>query len=75
MKLKRRVTPVRGELARRNQARLANELEHILRDELTKRLLDEIDQNILAELLAQVASRQLDPYTAAQHLMAGNSHA
>jgi LAO/AO transport system kinase len=64
-----------GELASRNRTRLANELEHILRDELTKRLLDEIDQIILAELLAQVAARQLDPYTAAQHLMAGGSHA
>jgi LAO/AO transport system kinase len=64
-----------GELVRRNRTRLANELEHILRDELTKRLLDEIDQNILAELLAQVATRQLDPYTAAQHLMADDNHA
>jgi LAO/AO transport system kinase len=63
------------ELARRNRVRLANELEHILRDELTNRLLDKIDQGDLADLMAQVAARQLDPYTAAQRLINGDSHA
>jgi LAO/AO transport system kinase len=63
------------ELARRNRVRLANELEHILRDELTNRLLDEIDQGDLSALMAQVAARQLDPYTAAQRLMAGDNDA
>jgi LAO/AO transport system kinase len=63
------------ELARRNRIRLANELERILRDELTNRLLDKIDQRALADLMAQVAARQLDPYTAAQHLINGDSHA
>jgi len=62
------------ELARRNRIRLANELEHILRDELTHRLLHDVDQSRLADLLAQVAARQLDPYTAAQRLIAGESH-
>jgi LAO/AO transport system kinase len=63
------------ELDRRNRVRLANELEHILRDELTKRLLDKIDQGALADLMAQVLARQLDPYTAAQRLIKGDSHA
>jgi LAO/AO transport system kinase len=63
------------ELARRNRIRLANELEHILRDELTNRLLDKIEQGDLSDLMAQVAARQLDPYTAAQRLMAGDNHA
>jgi LAO/AO transport system kinase len=63
------------ELARRNQIRLANELERILRDELMNRLLDEIDQDTLADLMTRVAARQLDPYTAVQRLIAGDSHA
>jgi LAO/AO transport system kinase len=64
-----------GELARRNQIRLANELEHILRDELLNRLLDKIDQSSLADLMTRVAARQLDPYSAVQRLIAGDSHA
>jgi LAO/AO transport system kinase len=63
-----------AELAHRNRVRLANELEHILRDELTNRLLDKIDQGALADLMAQVAARQLDPYTAAQRLITGDHH-
>jgi LAO/AO transport system kinase len=63
------------ELARRNQIRLANELEHILRDELMDRLLDEIDQSSLADLMTRIAARQLDPYTAVQRLIEGDSHA
>jgi LAO/AO transport system kinase len=63
------------ELARRDRLRLANELDHILRDELTNRLLDKIDQAALADLMAQVVARQLDPYTAAQRLMARDRHA
>ncbi len=62
------------ELARRNRVRVANELEHILRDELTSRLLDKIDPAILADLMAQVTARQLDPYAAAQRLITGDSH-
>ena len=62
------------ELARRNRIRLANELEHILRDELMSRLLERIDGASLASLMAQVTARQLDPYSAAQRLMAGETH-
>jgi LAO/AO transport system kinase len=64
-----------GELAMRDQIRLANELEHILRDELMNRLLDEIDRSSLADLMARVAARELDPYTAVQRLITGDSHA
>jgi LAO/AO transport system kinase len=62
------------ELARRNHIRLANELEHILRDELMGRLLDRVDRASLAGLMAQVTARQLDPYSAAQRLIAGDRH-
>jgi LAO/AO transport system kinase len=62
------------ELARRNRIRLANELEHVLRDELMNRLLHEVDQARLASLMAQLADRELDPYTAARQLMAGDKH-
>ncbi len=62
------------ELARRNRIRLANELEHVLRDELMNRLLHDVDQARLASLVAQLADRELDPYTAARQLMAGDKH-
>lgn len=65
---------VSQELARRNHIRLANELEHILRDELMGRLLDRVDRASLARLMAQVTARQLDPYSAAQRLIAGDTH-
>jgi LAO/AO transport system kinase len=62
------------ELARRNRIRLANELEHIVRDELMGRLLDQVDQASLTRLMAKVAARELDPYSAAQRLIKGDSH-
>jgi len=61
------------ELARRNRIRLANELEHILREELMSRLLDQIDQANLSALMARVVARQLDPYSAAQLLVTGDT--
>jgi LAO/AO transport system kinase len=62
------------ELARRNRIRLANELEHVLRDELMNRLLHDVDQARLVSLMAQLADRELDPYTAARQLMAGDKY-
>jgi LAO/AO transport system kinase len=70
----RRYLETSQELGRRDRMRLANELEHILRDELMKRLLDQLDPDALAQLMTQVADRQLDPYSAAQHLMTGDTH-
>jgi LAO/AO transport system kinase len=68
----RRNLEATGELARRNQVHLVNELERILRDVLMDRLLSQIDQASLASLMVQVATRELDPYTAAHQLLAGS---
>jgi len=68
----RRYLEATGELARRNQVHLVNELERILRDGLMDRLLSQIDQASLASLMAQVATRELDPYAAAHQLLAGS---
>ena len=62
------------ELAHRNRVRLANELEQILCHELMTHLLNQIDQSALAELMAEVVARRLDPYSAAQRLMAGETN-
>jgi len=67
----RRYLETSQELGRRDRMRLTNELEHILRDELMNRLLDQIDPHTLANLMTQVTDRQLDPYSAAQHLITG----
>ena len=63
------------ELARRNRIRLANELEHILRDELMNRLMDRVDQASLTDLMARIADRDVDPYTAALKLITGDRNA
>ena len=63
------------ELARRNRIRLANEMEHILRDELMNRLIDQVDQANLTDLMARVAARKLDPHTAALQLITGDRNA
>jgi LAO/AO transport system kinase len=68
----RRYLEATGEMARRNQVHLVNELERILRDGLMDRLLSQIDQARLASLMAQVATRELDPYAAAHQLLAGS---
>jgi LAO/AO transport system kinase len=68
----RRYLEASGEMARRNQVHLVNELERILRDGLMDRLLSQIDQARLASLMAQVATRELDPYAAARQLLAGS---
>jgi LAO/AO transport system kinase len=68
----RRYLEATGEMARRNQVHLVNELERILRDGLMDRLLSQIDQARLASLMAQVATRELDPYAAAHLLLAGS---
>jgi LAO/AO transport system kinase len=70
----RRYLETTHELDRRNRTRLANELEHILRDELMDQLLQKIDRAQLANLMAQIADRQLDPYHAAECLIRGGRH-
>ena len=51
------------------QARAREEIEAILRHELTARLLASLAPGELSTLAAQVACRELDPYTAARRLM------
>ncbi len=68
----RRYLEATGEMARRTQVHLVNELERILRDGLMDRLLSQIDQASLASLMAQVATREIDPYAAAHQLLAGS---
>lgn len=51
------------------QARAQEEIEAILRHELTARLLARLAPGELSTLAAQVAQRELDPYTAAQRLL------
>lgn len=58
-----------GELARRERARLANELDQLLREQLVARLLANVDRAQLAALLDQVANRTVDPYDAVQQLL------
>jgi LAO/AO transport system kinase len=70
----RRYLETTHELDRRNRTRLANELEHILRDELMDQLLQRIDRAQLADLMAQIAERQIDPYHAAAFLIRGSHH-
>jgi LAO/AO transport system kinase len=68
----RRYLESTGEMARRNQVHLVNELERILRVGFMDRLLSQIDQASLASLMAQVATRELDPYAAAHQLLTGS---
>jgi len=51
------------------QARAREEIEAILHHELTARLLARLAPGELSTLAAQVARRELDPYTAAQRLL------
>jgi LAO/AO transport system kinase len=59
-----------GEHARRQHERLAQELETILRDTLMRRLLGQLAPTDVDAMLAQLTARQIDPYTAAQQLLA-----
>jgi LAO/AO transport system kinase len=59
-----------GQLARREQARAAAALEHILRDRLLAGLLARQPADRLPALVTAIAARMLDPYTAADALLA-----
>lgn len=56
-------------LARREQERAAAELEMILQQESLRRVLGRIEPAHLAALIDQIVQRELDPYTAARHLL------
>jgi LAO/AO transport system kinase len=59
-----------GELAVREQVRVARTLENILHAELNRRLLARLPAQGLEGLVAAVQARQTDPYTAAESLLA-----
>jgi LAO/AO transport system kinase len=60
-----------GELARRERARVAAEMEALLREALMRRLLERVDADKVADLLERVLARQIDPHTAARSLIEG----
>jgi LAO/AO transport system kinase len=59
-----------GFLAQREITRARTELEHILDDELRSRLLARLPDGRLGKLAADVAHRELDPYSAADQILA-----
>ncbi len=59
-----------GEMTRREEARVAHELGAILRDALVHRLVHQISPQVYEEVMQRIVARELDPYTAAHHLMA-----
>jgi LAO/AO transport system kinase len=58
-----------GSLAWRERERAAAELETIIQQESLRQVLDRVDPAYLAALIEQVATRQVDPYTASQRLI------
>jgi LAO/AO transport system kinase len=58
-----------GELAQRQRAQIAAELDALLRDTLVERLLGQIDRAQLGDLVTRVAAHQIDPQSAAHELL------
>lgn len=58
-----------GELALRQQLRIANTLENIIRAELNRRIAASIPAGKLDELVEQIRRRERDPYSAAAELL------
>ncbi len=58
-----------GELEARRRAAARAEVEAVLRDELVRRLRAHVGDDRLEEAVARVASRALDPYSAADQLL------
>jgi LAO/AO transport system kinase len=59
-----------GEGQTRRRARLASELEAVLRETLLRQLMAKLDPADLAGMVDRIAERELDPYTAARKLLA-----
>lgn len=59
-----------GQLGRREAARAASELDHILRDALLAELVRRLPPGHLAHLADSVAQREHDPYSAVDQLLA-----
>lgn len=58
-----------GELGRRERARLAAELDRLLRDALLERLLGDLDGAQVAGLIDRIAARELEPHAAVRALL------
>jgi LAO/AO transport system kinase len=58
-----------GEKAQRERARMQSEVLDILRHTLLERALNNVAGERLEKLIDRVAARELDPYSAARHLM------
>jgi LAO/AO transport system kinase len=58
-----------GEMAVREQLRVAHTLENIIRSELNRRILASIPEDGLNDMVEAVRTRQLDPYSAAGQLL------
>lgn len=58
-----------GQLARREAARAAGALDHILRDRLLAALLARLPEGRMDQVLAAIVRRDIDPYTAADQLL------
>jgi LAO/AO transport system kinase len=59
-----------GEGQTRRRARLASELEAVLRETLLRQMMAKLDPADLAGMVDRIAERELDPYTAARKLLA-----
>ena len=58
-----------NELQRRNQTRLVNEVERVVRHHMMNHLLDRVDRMRLIEIMSRVVTREVDPHTAARQLV------
>ena len=64
-----------GEMARREEARVAHELDAILRDALVARLVSRVSPETYQAVVHRIVARELDPYSAAQELMSNENAA
>lgn len=59
-----------GQLGRREEARAANTLDHILRDRLLAELTGRLPQDHLRQVAGIIARRERDPYSAVDEILA-----
>ena len=59
-----------GEMGLREQLRIANTLENIVRAELNRRILERLPAGSLGEVVEAIRARTTDPYRAAGELLA-----
>ncbi|MBN1993793.1 MAG: methylmalonyl Co-A mutase-associated GTPase MeaB [Anaerolineae bacterium] len=58
-----------GELAERNRARLADELQTVLQAELLRRVLEQLPPDYLSAVVAELLEKKLTAYEAAQNIL------